>query len=517
MRRLPRLPFDLRPLLPGVALALLGGALADILTPLLPLLPVLALLTGTALVATVLLRRAGRGAPWMRRILPSGTVLFAGLTLFSLAQQLDGSSRGVLARHFDVPALLQDAMVGAPAPSPRETAELRSALAGAEAPLRPRPATADEYLYNALLLHAREEPVRAARALAEALRREATPRPDALLLHAALTGTGLPGVLEHLAEPPAGLYPVAQAQLAAMRLPPAERAAALAALLAQHPDQLTAAIGFARAALAAAQPEQPTVATARRIVAALRAFENPDLAQPFAARFLDPGAATRLAAELRGFAPVHEIAERRIAIAAFAPPPGMPNAPMLLRVAPPEAARNVQFLRARDAAGEVWADIPQRTDDTREAARDPVPTLRLMRPFRATEFRFRYTDRDGVVSEPLTWQFDPVPAVRETAQRTLQRLGPFAHYQPGHVGPNRLNALPIAAQFRAGLSAIEWHTDAERQVRVARIGIPDAAVLSGEAGRTMVEIAAPASARTLFLTAVYADGTRSPPTELAIR
>jgi hypothetical protein len=517
MRRLPRPPFDLRPVLPGAAIALLLGMLGDMLTPLLPLLPILALLSGGALAVALVMQRAGRGTRQMRPLLPNGVALFAGLTAFSLVQLLDGSSRGVLARHFDGPALLQDAMMAPPAPTPRETAELRAALATADAPLRPRPATADEFLHNALLLHARAEPVRAARSLAEALRRDASPRPDALLLHAALMTTNLPGVQEHLAEPPAGLDPLAQRQFAAMRLPPAERAAALAALLSEHPDQMAAVIGFARASLAAALPEPPTVATARRIVAALRAFENPDLAQPFAARFLDPGAAERLAAELKDFAHLHEIAERRIAVAALAPPPGLPNAPMLLRITPPEAARAVQFLRTHDAAGEVWADIPQRTDDTREAARDPVPTLRLMRPFRPAEFRFRYADRDGVVSEPMTWQFDPVPAVRETAQRALQRQGPFAHYQPGHLGANRLNALPIAAQFRPGLSAIEWFTDAERQVRVARIGIPDAAVLSGEPGRTTVEITAPPTARSLFLTAVYADGTRSPLTELAIR
>jgi hypothetical protein len=517
MRRMPRLQPVLRPYLPGVALALLGGMIADMLTPVLPLLPILALLAGGALVGVLLLERAGRGAPWMRRLLPNGLVLFAGLTAFSLVQLLDGSSRGVMARHFDVPALIQDALLSPPSPTPRETAELRAALAAADAPVRPRPATADEYLYNALLLNEREEPVRAARALAEALRRDPHPRPDALLLHAALIGTALPGVQEHLAEPPATLDAAAHRQLAAMRLPAAERAGTLATVFEAHPDQLTAAIGFARAAMAAALPEQPTVATARRIASALRAFENPDLAQPFAARFLDPRGAGRLAAELKELGHLQEIAERRITVGALAPPPGLPNAPMLIRVTPPEAARSVQFLRSRDADGEVWAEIPQRTDDTREAARDPVPTLRLMRPFRATEFRFRYTDRDGVVSEPVTWRFDPVPAVRETAQRTLQRQGPFAHYQPGHLGANRLNALPIAPQFRPGLSAIEWFTDVERQVRVARIGIPDAAVLSGEAGRATVELTAPATARSLFLTAVYADGTRSPLTELAIR
>ncbi len=516
MRRLPRL-IDRRTLVAGLSAALLLGLVADLLNPVLPLLPLLALGSAAALGGTLLLRRAGHDTPWAPRLMPLGAVLFAGFVALSLLQALGGSSRGLLARHFDVPAVLQDAVVGTPAPTPRETAELRAALATPDPAPRARPGSADEFLYNALLLHAREEPGRAALALAEALRRMPEPRPDALILHARLLATGLPAVREALDAAPPNLEAKAREHLAAMRLPPAERVAALAALTAAHPDWPLGAAEYARAALAASGPEGPTVAVARRIAEALDIVENPDLAQPLAARFLDPGGAARLAAELRELGSVRAVAARRLAVAALAPPPGMPNAPMLVRVTPPEAARSVQYLRTHDAGGEVWAEVPQRTDDTREAARDPVPTLRLMRPHRAAELRFRYTDRDGVTSEPVTWRFDPVVAMREAAQRALQRSGPFSNYQPGRVAAGRLNALPIAGGLRPGLTAVEWFTDAERSVRTARVAIADEAVLSGEAGRATVEFAAPQSARSLFLTAVYADGTRSPLVELAIR
>jgi hypothetical protein len=493
------------------------GALGDVANPLLPVLPMLALGTGAGLAVALLLARRQPEAAWTATVLPLGAVLFAGFGTLALVQLLSGHPRGLLARHFDAPAALQDALIGIPPSTPRETAELRGALAQAEPAPRSRPASADEFLFNALLLRSRDEPLRAALALAEALRRGPDPRPDALLLHAGLLGTGIPAVLEALAEPPPGLSPVAKAHLAAMRLPPSQRAAALAALVEAHPEWLLGAAEYARAAIAAALPEGPTVAAARRIAAALDRFEDRDLAEPFAARFLDPAKAERLATELRGLAWVRDVAARRISVAALAPPPGMPNAPILVRVTPPEAARSVQFLRGQDAQGELWAEVPQRTDDTREAARDPVPTLRLMRPHRAAEMRFRYADRNGEVSEPVTWRFDPVLAMREAAQRALQRQGPFALYQPGRVAPGRLNALPIAGHFRAGLTAIEWFTDAERQPRSVRVGIADEAVMGGDPGRATVEFAVPPNARSLFLAAIYADGTRSTLTELPIR
>ncbi len=501
-------------LLVAFAGMLVFGALADIANPLLPAVAMLAFAAVSGLGAALLLRwrRPGSVGP---AVVPVLGLLAAGFGSLALAQRAADGPRGVLARHFDAPAALQDALLPVPASTPQQAEELRAALASAEAVPRARPASADEFLYNGHLLAARGETVRAARALAEALRRDPEPRPDALLLHAELLGSGNRAVAELLVPPPSGLAPQARAYLAAMALPLPDRPAALGALADAHPDWPLATAEHARA-LAAASPAGPTVAQARRIAAALDAFDEPDLAEPFAATFLNRAVAMRLAAELRALAPLREVASRRLTVAAQAPPPGMPNAPMLIRVAPPEPARSVQVLR-EDAQGELWVEVPQRIDDPRGSAGDPVPTLRLMRPWRAAEMRFRYLDRDGVMSEPVAWRFDPAQPMREAAQRALQRQGPFALYQPGRVAPGRLNALPIAAHHRAGVSAIEWRTDADPQPRMAQVGVSDEAVLAGEVARTTVDFAVPQAARVLILTAVYADGTRSPLAELAIR
>ncbi|MGG5810056.1 hypothetical protein [Falsiroseomonas sp. CW058] len=517
-----RSPFPSIPDRPGlVALALasllLLGAAGDIAAPLLPAVPILLALSLLGLGAGLVLARRRPGAGWPRGLSGACAILALGFGLLAALQHLAGTGRGFLAARFDAPAALQDALIGPSPGTPREAAELRAALALPDASLRPRPASADEFLYNALLLRARDEPVRAALSLAEALRRAPEPRPDAMLLQAGLLAGGLPAVREALSDPPASLSPSARAHLAALALPPAGRAAALAELLAREPDRLLLAADLARALLAASLPQGPTIATARRIAAALDLMEDADRAEPFAAAFLDPAGPARLGQELADLAWVRDVATRRLGVAALAPPPGMPNAPILVRVTPPEPATAVQFLRTVDAQGEVWADIPQRTDDTREAARDPVPTLRLMRPHRVQPMRFRYLDRDGVASDPVEWTFDPAQAMRDAAQRALQRQGAFALYQPGRVARDRLNPLPIAGQFRAGLAAVEWFTDADGRPRSVAVGIPDEAVLAGEAQRTLVEFSVPQGARTLFLAAVYADGSRSAVAELPIR
>lgn len=504
-------------LLLGFGIAVTLGIAADIAAPLLPALPILLALGLFVLVAGIVLVRRQPDAerPWDMIALASPLVLVWGL--LALLQLLPGHARGVLAAHFDAPAALQDALIGPTEGNPRETAELRAALATSDAPLRPRPASADEFLYNALLLHAREEPVRAARALAEALRRTAEPRPDALLLAGDLLATGMPAVTEMLAVPPNNLAEPARAHLAALRLPPAERIAALTELLAREPDWTPAAVELVRTLRAASGPAGPTVAAARRMVTALDVIEHPDGAEPLSARFLDPAGAARLGRELAELAPLREFSTRQLAVTTALPPPGTPNAPLLVRLTPPEPATAVQVLRAVDVQGEVWAHVPQRTDDSNETARDPVPTLRLTRPFRPAEMRFRYLDREGVASEPVVWRFDPVPAMREAAQRAVQRPGPFAFYQPGRVAPGRLNSLPIAGIYRPGLRAVEWFSDAERRPRSVPVGVPDEAVLAAEIPRTLVEFAVPQGARSLFLVAVYADGSRSPLVEMPIR
>ena len=505
------------PVLLGLGLALAFGAAADLVTPVFPAAVVLFVLGLAGVGAGVVLARRAPETAAPRNLIALTAPLAAVCGTLSLLQLTPGHTRGVLAANFDAPAALQDALISAPEPSPRETAELREALAASNPQPRARPASADEFLYNALLLRARDEPLRAAHALAKSLRRTADPRPDALLLYPGLLATDLPAVREALGEPPAGLAAPARAHLLALRLPPAERVRAFAELSEREPDWTLGAVEGARAILAAAGSGGPTVAAARRIAAALDRLENADTAEPLAARFLDPAGAARLAREVAEFGWVREVARRQLTVAALAPPPGMPNAPILVRVTPPEPASAVQVLRTRDAQGEVWAHVPQRTDDSNEAMRDPVPTLRISRPFRPAEMRFRYLDRDGVKSEPVTWRFDPATALRDSAQRAMQRQGPFALYQPGRVAQGRLNALPIPSGFRAGISAIEWFTDVERRPRAVPVGVTDEVVLAGEVPRTQVEFPVPPAARSLFLVAVYADGTRSAVAELPIR
>lgn len=499
-----------------VILVVLGSA-GDLAAPIAPVLPMLALSALALMVAAAVLIRRRPAALWPHGLMTFAGLLTLGFGTLALVQRLPGHERGVLAARFDGPAAIQDALLGPPTGSPQETAELRAALAQPDAPLRPRANSADEFLYNALLLRARDQPLPAAQALAEALRRAPDPRPDALLLHAGLMATDIAAVRQVLEPVPAGLAPAARAHLAAMQLPPGPRAAALAELLDEHPEALLAAAELARALVAASLPQGPTIATAQRITDALDMLDDPDRAEPFAARFLDPAGPARLGQELAEFGWVRDLATRRITAAALAPPPGMPNAPILIRITPPEPATGVQYIRGQDSQGDIWADVPQRTADTRDGARDPVPTLRLVRPHVPQEMRFRYLDRDGVLSEPVSWQFDPAQAIREAAQRALARQGPFALYQPGRIAPGRLNPLPIAGHFRAGLIAIEWHTDVERRPRNVPVGVPDEVILAGDVQRAIVEFAVPQGARSLFLAAVFADGSRSPLIEMAIR
>jgi hypothetical protein len=285
-----------------------------------------------------------------------------------------------------------------------------------------------------------------------------------------------------------------------------EAPAALAASLATG-------TALARALLAASMPDGPTVATAGRLAALLDRVADPARVEAFAARALDPAATERLVEEMRGLDWVREVAARRLSVAAMAPPPGLPDLPVLLRVTPPEAWQAVQV--EDGAAG--WRAVPQREADTAEAARDPVPTLRLPRPWRAAEFTFRYLDRDGVASAPVAWRFDPVAAMRDAAQRALVRQGPFALYLPGRLTPTRLNPLPIAAPLRPGLTAVEWYTEGDRRIRRAELGLTDAQVLAGNATRAFVEFDVGTTARSLFLRAIFADSTRSDVVELPIR
>jgi hypothetical protein len=516
MRRLIR-PFLDRPGLSAAACAvlLLLGLLADLATPLLPALPILALLAPTGLGAGFAAARLRPDAAWPHGLLTFAAILTLGFGLGAAVQQVAPAPRGLAVLVFDDLAALQDAVLGHPPDSPEAFEALRAALAAPGAAPRPRPASADEFLFNALLLRAEDQPVRSAQALAEALRRGAEPRPDAVLLYPGLLATGLPAVTEALGSLPAGLGAAARAQLEALRIAaPQARAAALTAILEDDPENLLAAAALAEALVAASLPQGPTIATAARIAAVVEAFEDPTLTEPLAARFLQPAGAARLADSMAALAWTRDLALRRLSVAALAAPPGLPNAPILLRVTPPEPATGVQFVRTLDGEGVVWAEVPQRNT---AAERDPVPTLRITRPWRPQEFRFRHLDRDGVASEPVAYAFDPATAIREAAQRQLARQGPFALYQPGRMSPGRLNPLAIPGNLRAGLIAVEWFTDADRRVRNQPVGVPDEVILAGDVPRIVVELPVPAGARTLSLVAIFADGSRSATAEMPIR
>lgn len=512
MRRLIR-PFLDRPGLTASALGalLLFGLAGDLLEAAFPATLLLVALAGIILLLGLVAARLQPDAGWPHGLLTIAAVLLLGFGLLATAQRAAGSQRGLMGLASGRVAAWQDGLFSAPVRAAAAADVLRASLDDPAAPLLQRPVSADEFLFNAILLSSRDRPVDAARALADSLRRAADPRPDALLLHDMLIAGALPGVMDALGTLPDNLAAGARAHVEAMRLPDGpERRAALTAILDEDAEALVAAAALARSLLAASLPHGPTVTTAGRIADLVAAFEDEEVLPGFAARFLQPGAAARLQAEMVGLAWTRDVATRRLAIAAQAPPPGQPASPMLLRLTTPEPATSVQFLRGSDADGPLWAEVAQRQGD-------PVPTLRIPRPWRPREMQFRYIDREGVTVEPVTHVFDPASAIREQAQRVLQRQGPFGLYAPGRLAGGRLNNFAIAGHLRAGLIAVEWATDVERRTRVVPVGVPDEVLLAGDPPRAVVEFQAPANARQLILTAVYADGSRSSTLELPIR
>jgi len=468
----------------GLLLGLAIAAPADLLAPFFPVAAVLAVLAAT------LAWRLG----W--RSFPVGVALaLAGVAALHLAV----APAGLLVRAFpDLAALHEALRPRPPAPAlPEDVASLQARLL-AGTPL-PAPRTADGATLNALLAMAGDQRVEAARALARALD-TASPRPDALLLHAPLMASGAPGVLEHLPRLPAALSPGARAFLdAKMIADPTERRAALVRLMAAHPGPLPA-LALAESLAAAALPLAPTQATGRQILALLAgiaAAPPPD--------FLDPAGAARFAEAVAGLGWVGDITARRAVVSLVAPPPGQRDAPLLLRVTPPETARAVEIRQ-----GEAW--VPLAT-----SANDPVPTWRLPRPWRTEILSLRWIDRDGVPSPPFNAPLEPVAAVRASAQRAVMRSDPFALYQPGLVATGRLNSLGIPGHLRIGLSAIEWRTDQDRRTFRQALDLPDAQVLLAEPPRASIDFTVPRGATVLTLVAVLADGTRLPPVDKAIR
>lgn len=463
-------------------LALLAGlgVPADLVQPLLPAAFLLALGSSLALVLGLMLRAHG-----LARV---AATLLPGFAALSMAQQADGAARGLLAGYMPGLAAWQSDLLQVPPPPAWDAERLRAALAAPGAQPRPNPASPDEALFNALLLDARGDRRGAATALAAALA-EGAPRPDALLLHAALRDGAEPA-------------PPATPLLTALALPePAARVVALEEIRQRDPSLLVLA-AEAQARIAASLPDGPSVAEAGRIALAVEAFADEDRFRTFAASFLDPSRALALRDGVAALAWVGEVAARRMTISQVAPLPGQP---LLLRPSPPEPAMQVQ-MRQNDA----WVPLPRQ-------AEDPTPTLRLPRPFAPQRLEFRYLDRDGAASPVLVHDLDPAGLIRAEAQRRLQRQGAFALYQPGWTSPGQLNPLPISGAYRAGLAAIEWWTDGDTTPRHVPVAVPDEALLAGNPPRILVEIAPPEESRLLVLTAIYADGSRAEPLRMPIR
>ncbi len=495
---------------PLVPLGLLLGLLADLAQPVLPLAGLLAL--GLAALLGPALALRGR--------LLAGVVagLLLGLAWVPLAQWAQPAPRGLLATHLPPLAIWQATALQVPLPPPWPEARLRAALATQGArPLR-FPASADEHLFNALILDARGDRRGAATALVAALERRDTPRPDALLLLDALLRW--PDAQPILAAAP--LAPATAALLAALQLPDATaRVAALEQILAElpaayqgdaappaeaaarAPDTLVAVAALAQARILATLPGGPTVVEAAQIVPAVEVFADAARFADFQSQFLDTSRARQLREGVAALDWVREVAGRRLTLTIQAPPPGLADQPLLLRLLLPEPARSVQLRQA-----EGWVELP------REAG---VPTLRLPRPFAPQRLVLRYLDRNGVVAEELVHELDPVAAIRAQAQQALRRQGPFGLYQPGWTAPGQVNPLPIAGALRAGLQAIEWWTEIDPTPRPVPVEVPDAVLLAGDAPRILVEFTPPEEARTLGLAAIYADGSRSEPLVLPIR
>ncbi len=496
------------PFFSGFGFGLVAAAAADIANPVLPV--ALPLAAAAALLLAVAFLRLRRRDPDLG---PSSLLAFAlpwssVVLVMALVGLARSTPHGILAPQVDAAAALQDvlriAVHGPPRPGPpAPVEELRASLAAPATELRRLPVSAEEVLHNALVLHRRGEPPRAAQALADALRRGAAARPDALLLHDALLATGVAAARDALAPDPA-FGAAALAHVEAMRAEPgAARLAALAALAAA-PDPAPATL-LALTRLLAEQRRMPTVATAGRVAALADRIEA--ALRPPEAReaFLDPAGADRLLAEARRLGGMREAATRRLSVTASAPPPELPDEPVLLRIATPEPATAVQ--RRLPAGG--WAAVP--------AAGPTGATLRLPRPWQPGEIVFRYLDEDGIPSPEVTWRFDPAALMRQAALRAIRQQGVFALYLPMSAGPGRVSPLLVEGHHRPGLAAVEWWTDADRQPRRAEIGVPDAAVLAGRVPRTQVDFPVPPLARTLLLVAVFFDGSRSVPLEVPLR
>jgi hypothetical protein len=334
----------------------------------------------------------------------------------------------------------------------------------------------------------------------ESLKRNPAPRPDALLLYEQLRETRLPGVLRALATLPADLAQSARAYLEATSLTlSSERIAALGALTQAYPNFRIANAAFAQALATPAATSSLTISKVRRAVdAAERHLAEPGYSD-FVETFLRPSSATQLRAQSERVIALRSFSNRYLVVNS----PSVEQEVIRVSITVPETAMRVEW-QHNDLS---WTQLDRDGGGY---------SIRLLAPWRPAEFRIRYADAEGVLVDPITWQFDPVQTLRLSALRSLQRLNPFEFYFPVRRN-GKVNDIFISKRVRQGASAIEWFTDTDRRPRSLRIGVSDEQLLLGNVADTSLALDVPTSARTLFLAAILYDGSRTPVRELPIR
>jgi hypothetical protein len=413
----------------------------------------------------------------------------------------DDPTRGVLANQFAPIERVQSEILGIRRSLDQVEGLLRELLErGSNITPLAEPRSANEFLFNAILLSDRDQPSQAASALMESLKRNPTPRPDALLLYEQLRETRLPGVLRALATLPADLAQSARAYLEATSLTlSSERIAALGALTQAYPNFRIANAAFAQALATRAATSSLTISKVRRAVdAAERHLAEPGYSD-FVETFLRPSSATQLRAQSERVIALRSFSNRYLVVNSSS----VEQEVIRVSITVPETAMRVEW---------------QHNDlNWNQLDRDGGGySIRLLAPWRPTEFRIRYADAEGVLVDPITWQFDPTQTLRLSALRSLQRLNPFEFYFPVRRN-GKVNDIFISKRVRQGASAIEWFTDTDRRPRSLRIGVSDEQLLLGNVADTSLALDVPTSARTLFLAAILYDGSRNPVRELPIR
>jgi hypothetical protein len=480
----------------------LGGLASDFFAPLGSWAKWLALASLIGLIISVILAfRFQKKNFWHETAFMLGVSTIGFSLTWGLQTLQDDPTRGVLANQFAPIERVQSEILGIKRSLDQVEGLLRELLErGSNITPLAEPRSADEFLFNAILLFDRDQPSQAASALMESLKRNPTPRPDALLLYEQLRETRLSGVLRTLATLPADLAHSARAYLEATSLTlNGERIAALGALTQAFPNYRLANAAFAQALATPSGTSPLTISKVKRAVdAAERHLAEPGYSD-FVESFLRPSSATQLRAQ----------SERVIALRSFYNRYIVVNSPFVeqeairISITVPETAMRVEW-QHNDLS---WTQLHRDGGGY---------SMRVLAPWRPTEYRFRYTDAEGVQVDPITWQFDPLQTLRSSALTLLQRSNPFDFYYPVRRS-GKVNDLFVSRRFRHGATAIEWFVDTDRRTRLIRIAVSDEQLLQGNVTDIGVTFDVPASARSLFLAAILYDGSRTPVRELPIR